>query len=158
MKQVLFSITFLLLANFSFAQGQGGVSILNKLNCEIAINVIAVCPNDDCSEYSAMAMTLIGGKPLSVPPSPPIETPYTEPFAETPPCSDWEWNYAEVLVNCGGEFHYFYVGNPAICRSEPNFTTHPLECSDCFDEGEAYIQLSWTVKPNGDILIIIDGV
>lgn len=134
----------------------GNVNVINRTTCDIAINVVAVCP-DDCSEYSALAMT----------PVPPIFFPgflyhgagtsnWATPDPETICPGQWIWSYAQIFYGCGPA-GYIEIGNPlSPCNIYPNYASIsiPQECADECNRGKTTFEFAWSQVGN-DITITV---
>ncbi|MBW7913438.1 MAG: hypothetical protein H3C54_07020 [Taibaiella sp.] len=178
----LFLFTILLLAAVSaYAQGRGNVFVTNSTDCDVYVDVKAVCP--ECTEYSSLAM-------WHIPPHPTwpgihlydasLQWPNPYWASATDPqvtCfNQWEWSHVELDFFCGGNSYKVFVGNEfSPCHNYPKtvmLTSEPVEPADpndpewvpqiyipqscldeCFNGNPIYVK--WIHNTTGNIHITI---
>ncbi len=148
MKKMLFAAAMLCLHAFtSFAQ-QGDVHVFNYTNCVVAVNIVAVCPGN-CKEYSSLTMWTVN--PNSSLDFPASTYPWNGGEQSPPPCSNWEWYYAEIFV-CGNYYRVGRVVSPCTPSPAAGVTVPGADC-EC---GNADIHLSFGVDPvTGEVYVVI---
>ena len=156
MKRMILMLVFAFLTIVNSSAQNGNVNVINRTTCDIAINLVAVCPND-CSEYSALAMT----------PVPPIFFPgyqylpnWTTPDPETICPGQWIWSYAQIFYSCGGPSGYGYIdiGNPlSPCNIYPSGATItiPQECADQCNNGKTTFEFYWSQVGNNVTITVL---
>lgn len=152
-------IVFVLFASLAFisAKAQPGttITIRNDWQCDAYIDIKAVCPDDDCDEYSSGVMA-----PLpSAPNEPPSLNWGISWFPSPPPCSNWVWDYADIVFFCpGGGGGTIRVGNKnSPCNLNDDYAafTIPQDCADACFSGKTIVQASWAKTATGDIQLRI---
>lgn len=156
-RLILFTFTIVFLQLQARGQ-QGDIEVLNYTTCDFYFDAVAVCPN--CVHYSTEVMTFYPGATFY---NFPVST-YPWFNGVSPECSDWRWQYAYITIcgytfivgqddfNCGIPF----TSNYTTCSGCPilhDWESKSLDC--CQGENGGPVQVSWSVKATGGILIVI---
>jgi hypothetical protein len=163
MKRMLLLMVMAIVLNIVAKGQQGNIYVENQLGCDVGINVVAVC-EDGCTTFSAFTIYNVPAGNSSTTPFFNVSTyPWSAGGGTPPTCSNWKWWFSEIVFpnNCGtSAVSYMNVGDCSIsCPPPPGSTfgcgiTGVTNCNNSCKIGGT-LQASWTVKPNGDILIII---
>lgn len=94
MKKVFFFLALITFFSFSKADAQP-VTVQNYTDCEILWDVVAICPDNPCTEYSTRTMNILSAG-QSFGPCSPLFYPWY--LGVIPPCSNWRWAYAYITI------------------------------------------------------------